>query len=59
MLSKNATLDFFLSIPDDLLAEIAYKDWESLETLCWALSLELQLLREKSYESSSNRRNMH
>jgi hypothetical protein len=59
MLNSENSLEFFLSIPDDILAEIAHQDWESLETLCWALSLELQLLREKSYESSSNRRDVH
>lgn len=59
MLNSENSLEFFLSIPDEVLAEIAYKDWESLEELCWALSLELQLLREKSYEDSSNRRKLH
>jgi hypothetical protein len=41
-----SSIEFFYSIPDDLLVEIALKDWESLEKLCNALSLDLQLLKE-------------
>jgi hypothetical protein len=49
MIDKNnelSSIEFFYSIPDDLLVEIALKDWESLEKLCTALTLDLQLLRE-------------
>jgi hypothetical protein len=53
MLNSENSLEFFLSIPDDILAEIADKDWESLETLCWALSLELQQLRETADKKSN------
>lgn len=52
--SKNGAVEFFLSIPDDLLVEIAMYDWESLEKLCMALSVDLQLLKEELNESSSN-----
>ena len=52
--NKISALEFFLSIPDDLLAQIATHDWESLERLCMALSLDLQLLKEDSNESFSN-----
>ena len=52
MLNSETSLEFFLSIPDEMLAEIALKDWESLEQLCWALSLELQLLEEKGEKES-------
>ena len=52
MLNSETSLEFFLSIPDEMLAEIALKDWESLEQLCWALSLELQLLNEKAEKDS-------
>lgn len=48
MKANLSSIEFFLSIPDDLLVEIALKDWESLERLCSALSLDLQLLRESS-----------
>jgi hypothetical protein len=50
---KNS-LEFFLSIPDDLLVEIAVKDWESLEMLCIALTMDLQLLKEEKNENISN-----
>jgi hypothetical protein len=50
---KNS-LEFFLSIPDDLLVEIAVKDWESLEMLCIALTMDLQLLKEGKNENISN-----
>jgi hypothetical protein len=39
-------IDFFNSIPDDVLAKIAFYDWESLERLCIALTLDIQLLKE-------------
>ena len=39
-------IDFFNSIPDDVLAKIAFYDWESLERLCIALTLDIQLLEE-------------
>jgi hypothetical protein len=42
------TLDFFQSIPDDLLAEIAYHDWGALERLCVALTLDIQLMIEET-----------
>jgi hypothetical protein len=51
-------LDFFNSIPDDILVEIAQSSWDSLESLCDALTIDLQLLKEDSYESSSNRGNL-
>ena len=39
-------LEFFNSIPDDILAKIAFYDWEALERLCIALTLDMQLLKE-------------
>ncbi len=52
-------IDFFESIPDDILAKIAFYDWEALERLCIALTLDLQLLKESEIdESSSDRGNL-
>jgi len=52
-------IDFFNSIPDDILAKIAFYDWEALERLCIALTLDIQLLKESEIdESSSDRGNM-
>ena len=52
--SNLGALEFFLSIPDDLLVEIATHDWKSLERLCTALTLDLYFLKEGKYESFSN-----
>lgn len=52
-------IDFFYSIPDEVLAKIAFYDWESLERLCVALTLDVQLLKESQQnESFSNRGDM-
>jgi len=40
-------IEFFQSIPDDVLAKIAQYDWGALESLCIALTLDVQLLREE------------
>ena len=59
---NGGALEFFLSIPDDLLVQIAEKDWESLEHLCNALTLDIQLLKEQGKldedESFGSWRNM-
>ena len=55
--SVGSSLEFFMSLPDDVLIQIALNDWQSLEQLCTALTLDIQLLNE-SYENSSNRRNL-
>jgi len=43
-------IDFFISIPDEILAKVAFYDWESLERLCMALSLDVQLLKESTQD---------
>ena len=40
-------IEFFQSIPDDILAKIAQYDWGALESLCVALTLDVQLLVEE------------
>lgn len=47
-------IDFFTSIPDEVLAKIAFYDWESLERLCIALTLDVQLLKESMVSENSN-----
>lgn len=39
-------IEFFESIPDDVLAKIAQYDWEALERLCVALTLDVQIIIE-------------
>ena len=59
---NGGSIEFFLSIPDDLLIQIAENDWESLEAICSALTLDIQLLKEQGKldenESFSNWGNM-
>jgi hypothetical protein len=61
MKNKLSALSFFDSIPDDVLVNIAVNDWEALERLCMALTLDIQIIKEEiesSYEDTSNRRNV-
>ena len=41
-------LEFFQTIPDDMLAQIAFHDRDSLERLCAALTLDVQLIVEEA-----------
>ena len=41
-------LEFFQSIPDDMLTQIALHDRESLERLCVALTIDVQLIIEEA-----------
>jgi hypothetical protein len=38
--------EFFKTIPDKLLIEMAQYDWVSLHKICIALTLDLQLIKE-------------
>jgi len=51
---NGGALEFFQSLPDDILIKIAMYDWEALERLCVALTLDLQMLREE-YEKEEKR----
>ena len=43
----SGALEFFYSIPDDVLCRIAMTEWETLESLCLALTLDLYALESK------------
>jgi len=43
---KGGAIEFFQNIPDEVLVKIAMYDWESLERLCAALTLDVQILKE-------------
>ena len=43
---NGGAIEFFESIPDDLLTDIAINDWDALERLCIALTLDVQLVVE-------------
>lgn len=47
-------IDFFTSIPDDVLAKIAFYDWEALERLCIALTLDIQEIKESLQEKTTS-----
>jgi hypothetical protein len=48
MKTNGTAIEFFDSIPDDILIKIAYYDREALERLCIALTLDIQLLKEST-----------
>ena len=41
-----SAIEFFNSIPDNVLAKIAQYDWEALERLCVTLTIDVQLYLE-------------
>ena len=45
---KDPAVEFFDSMPDQLLIKLAMYDWISLYKICTALALDLQLLKEES-----------
>jgi len=49
-------LEFFQSIPDDMLAQIAFHDRDSLERLCVALTLDVQLIIEEAERKNSKKK---
>jgi hypothetical protein len=52
--NPGGAIEFFHSIPDDVLVKIALYDWRALESLCIALTLDLQLLREETEREKKN-----
>jgi len=49
---NSTAIDFFLSIPDEILAKIAFYDWEVLERLCIALTIDIQIMKESVNEEN-------
>jgi len=47
-----SAIEFFESIPNDVLVKIALYDWDSLERMCVALTLDMQILRETFMKKS-------
>ena len=45
---NGSALEFFQSLPDDIFIQIALNDRESLERLCVALTLDVQLMNEEA-----------
>lgn len=49
---NGGAIEFFQSLPDDLMVQIVINDWEALESLCIALTLDYQIISEH-YEKKS------
>jgi len=47
-----SAIEFFESIPNDVLVKIALYDWDSLERMCVALTLDIQILKETFVKKS-------
>ena len=49
-------LEFFQTIPDDMLTQIALHDRESLERLCVALTIDVQLIVEEAERAKKSKK---
>jgi hypothetical protein len=49
-------LEFFQTIPDDMLTQIALHDRDSLERLCVALTLDVQLIIEEAEREKNSKK---
>jgi hypothetical protein len=47
MTIDDSAIEFFNSMPDDLLIKLALNDWFALQRICTALALDIQLLKEE------------
>jgi hypothetical protein len=44
--NNSGTIEFFQSLSDELMVQLALNDWEALESLCIALTLDHQMVVE-------------
>jgi hypothetical protein len=49
-------IEFFESLPEEVLIKLATHDWESLERICVALTLDVQILNEELEKYSKKRK---
>ena len=49
-------LEFFQTIPDEMLTQIALHDRDSLERLCVALTLDVQLIIEEAEREKNSKK---
>jgi hypothetical protein len=47
-------LNYFYSIPDEILCRMVLADWSSIETLCMALTLDLQIIQENYHKQQAS-----
>ena len=53
---NGSALEFFQSLPDDIFIQIALNDRESLERLCVALTLDVQLIIEEAERAKKSKK---
>jgi hypothetical protein len=53
---NGGALEFFQTIPDDMLTQIALHDRDSLERLCVALTLDVQLIIEEAERERNSKK---
>ena len=53
---NGGALEFFQTIPDDMLTQIALHDRESLERLCVALTVDIQLIIEEAERAKKSKK---
>ena len=53
---NGGALEFFQTIPDDMLTQIALHDRDSLERLCVALTLDVQLIIEEAEREKNSKK---
>jgi hypothetical protein len=53
---NGGALEFFQTIPDDMLTQIALHDRESLERLCVALTIDVQLIVEEAERAKKSKK---
>jgi hypothetical protein len=53
---NGGALEFFQTIPDDMLTQIAFYDRESLERLCVALTIDVQLVVEEAERAKKSKK---
>ena len=56
MMINGGALEFFQTIPDDMLTQIALHDRESLERLCVALTVDIQLIIEEAERAKKSKK---
>jgi hypothetical protein len=52
--TKSYAEDFFKAIPNDVLTQVVIEDWNALEVLCNALTIDLQLSKESKKINSKS-----
>ena len=55
-IDDGGAVEFFQSLPDDMLIQIAIHDKDALVRLCMALALDIQLITEKAERGKKSKK---